>query len=464
MNLLGAIFLARLLSPAEFGIYAIIIFIRTFLVAFGDAGLGASLIRHASDPTENEYRAVFTCQQVVVLLIGTAFWFACPLLTRTYNLSASDVWVFRLVDLSLLCSSFQVIPSVRLEREVAFEKIAVIEICMSLTFNGISVFLAWKGLGDMSFAWGLFARSIVGMVLANFVKPWKIGWSLDWALLRDHLRFGVPYQGIAFISLLKDSIGPVFVTLLLGAAEMGYINWAMMIATYPVLMLAVLQRVYLPTFARMQEHPSQLKELIEKTILVTNLAVAPLAVTVFVLINPVAMLIFGEKWLIAVPLFRIFWFANFLVPTATPIMALLNALGRSRTTFAFAAGWMVGTWIVGVPLILVLGGIGYALANALVMLSAPFLFKTAQNTIRFRVMRVVFPAWVISLGMGTVLWLVNWIHPARSIPILICYITAGLLLFLCPVVKLYASDLGKVWKYLRDRNTSTFAIGTNHAF
>ena len=41
-RILGGIFLARLLTPAEFGIYAIVLYLQTFLTAFGDAGLAAS--------------------------------------------------------------------------------------------------------------------------------------------------------------------------------------------------------------------------------------------------------------------------------------------------------------------------------------------------------------------------------------------------------------------------------------
>src|SRR5579875_1921356 len=155
LNILGAIFLARLLTPAEFGIYAIIVFIRGFLTAFSDAGLAASLIRQPVEPDEEDYRAIFTFQQMMVLGVAVPFWLACPLVAHLYKLPVHDAWVFRLVDLSLLCSSFQVIPSTKLERDLAFHKIAVIEISMALVFNGVSVFLSYQGWGD-EFCLGAF--------------------------------------------------------------------------------------------------------------------------------------------------------------------------------------------------------------------------------------------------------------------------------------------------------------------
>jgi len=463
LNVLGAILLARLLSPSEFGLYAIIVFIRTFLLAFGDVGLGASLIRRPQEPEEDDYRSIFTAQQLLVLSIFILFWIASPLAARLYRLPAQEAWVFRLVDISLIFASFQVIPTIRLERSLAFYKIAIIEVTMALAFNGSAVLLAYLGWGAMSFAWALLLRSVVGAALANIICPWRIRWGMEWKRIREHLRFGIPYQGISFISLLKDSIGPMFIGLLLGAAEMGYVNWANMVAVYPLLILSVLQRLYLPAFARMQAHNDRLGEFVEKAVMATNAVVAPLAILTFVLIRPITLTVFGEKWLVALPLFRLFWLANIFVPTATPVMGLLNSLGRSRTTFCFAAGWMLGTWALGIPLILVLGGVGYALASLLVTLSAPVLFRLAQNQVQFSIVRVVLPAWLVSAAVGLLVWILQAVWPSRSLVTLVCYGTAGLLLCTLAMRKLYSAEIAKLWTYFKENQPSKVVTGAPHA-
>ena len=297
---------------------------------------------------------------------------------------------------------------------------------------------------------GLLARSVAGAAIINGVSPWGIGWRWDINRIRKHLSFGIPYQGIAFTSLLKDSITPVFVGLTLGTADVGYINWAGMVAAYPVLALMVLQRVYLPAFARMQAHPERLGEFVEKVILATNAVVAPLAVLTFVLIRPITLTVFGEKWLVALPLFMFFWLANIFVATATPVMGLLNALGHSRMTFGFAAGWMLGTWALGVPLILVLGGVGFALANLLVTLSAPALFRLAQKQVKFRIVRVILPGWLLAGAVGLAIYILQAIGQVRSLLTLGCYGVAGLLLFGLGMMKLYSTDIAKLLICLRE--------------
>jgi O-antigen/teichoic acid export membrane protein len=445
LNVLGAVFMARLLTPAQFGVYGIIVFVRSFLTAFGDAGLAASLIRQRREPEDDDYRVVFTFQQGLMTLVAVPFWFACPLIAHLYKLPVHDAWVFRLVDLSLICSSFQVIPSVRLERDLAFEKIAVVELTMAAVFNGVSVLLAYRGWQEMSFAWGLLLRSLAGAALANLVRPSRIGWSADWSRVREHFRFGLPYQGIAFTSLLKDSIGPTLIALFLSTAAMGYVNWANMVAVYPLLILTVLQRVYLPAFARLQENPAFLPRFVEKILRATNGLVAPLAIVTLVFIRPITSIAFGEKWLAALPLFYVFWMSNLFTATSTPLQSLLNALGCSGTTFLFAAIWTAGTWVIGAPLIILMGALGYPIATAAVNLTNVFLFRIAQSHVRFKIFPVVAPVWGLALGLGAAAAVAKPLLPLDTAWGLAGCIVGYVSMYTAICLVVYRSDVRQVW-------------------
>lgn len=442
---LGVILLARLLSPSEFGLFAVVTFFLSFLITFGDAGLGASLVRQADEPLEEDYRAIFTVQQVLVVSVVILFWLAAPWVANAYHLPRHDSWVFRLVALSLLCTSFQTIPSARLERHLSFDKLAMVEVATALVFYSTAVMLAWKGVGTLSFALALFARSLTGAILVNHVSPWRIGWRLDWERVRDHLRFGVPYQGIGFTSLLKESITPVFIGLLLGAGSVGYVNWAVMVAAYPVLSLMVMQRVYLPAFARLQLQRESLTQFVEQVLRATNGVVAPVAILTLVSIEPLTRYVFGQKWLVALPLFCLFWVANLFVPTATPLLALLNALGHSRTAFKFALIWMLGTWALGAPLILAFGTIGFAIANLCVMFTNLALYRVAQAHLSFRILPMIVPTWCVATLIGLATYFVMHFAPPTGLVGLGIYFASGLSACTLCLLGLYRSEVRKVW-------------------
>jgi O-antigen/teichoic acid export membrane protein len=445
LNALAGVVLARSLSPSEFGLYGIMAFVLTFLVAFGDVGLGASLIRDAEEPADEDYRAVFTAQQLLVVVVVVVAWLVSPQLARAYHLPPHQAILFRLVACSLFLTSFQVIPSVRLERHLAFQKLAAVEVTQAIVYSGVTISAAFAGLGPLSFALGLLSRSLAGAVIINWVSPWRIGWHWDLIRIRKHLRFGIPYQGIAFTSLLKDSITPVLVGFALGTSEVGYINWAQMVAAYPVAALMVLPRVYLPAFARLQLHREALSQFVEQVLRATNALVAPVAILTLVSIEPLTRHVFGQKWLVALPLYYLLWAANLFVPTATPLLALLNALGHSRTAFKFALIWMLGTWVVGGPLILMFGRIGYGIANLSIMFTNLLLYRAAQARLSFRILPSIIPVWCVASVIGFAAFLTIHFRPPRGVVGVGIYFVLGFGTYALCLLGLYRSEVQRVW-------------------
>jgi O-antigen/teichoic acid export membrane protein len=434
MAFAGGIMLARLLSPSEFGLYAIVTFLLTFLVAFGDVGFAASLVRQPEEPAEEDYRAIFTVQQILVLAVITLFWIGAPWVANLYHLPPHNRWVFRLLALSLFCTSFQVVPSARLERALLFEKLAMVEVAMSFVFYSTAVVLAWRGVGALSFAIAILARSFTGAILINCVSPWRLGWRWDWERARAHLKFGIFYQGIQLIALLTSSFTPFFIGLLLGTKSVGYINWAQMVSGYAVIGLMMLQRVYLPALSRF----------VEQVIRAANTVAAPVAVLTLVLIEPLTRFVFGPKWLPAVPLFYLLWSTNIFVPTATPLFALLNAFGHSRTAFKFALAVMLGTWVLGIPLTLQLGIIGFGIAAVLVNISNLILYRIVHSYLSFRILRMVIPAWAIAIAAGIPVYLLLRIRPPAALPELVAYGALGLGLFALVILIHNRADIGKM--------------------
>jgi O-antigen/teichoic acid export membrane protein len=247
------------------------------------------------------------------------------------------------------------------------------------------------------------------------------------------------------MSLLKDSITPVFIGLLLGAGSVGYVNWAQMVAAYPVLCLMVMQRVYLPAFARLQLHRESLTRFVEQVLRATNALVAPVAILTLVSIEPLTRYVFGQKWLPAVPLFCLLWAANLFVPTVTPLFALLNALGHSRTALKFALIWMLGTWVLGAPLVLAFGMIGFAIANLCVQFTNLILCRVVQTHLNFRILPMILPAWCVATVIGFATYFVMHFYLPTGLVGLATYFALGLSAYALCLLGLYRSELPKVW-------------------
>jgi O-antigen/teichoic acid export membrane protein len=448
LGAVGGIILARLLSPAEFGAYAINTFFFTLLLAVGDLGLGASLIRQVDEPGKEDLHRVFAARQSMDLISLSVFWCLAPWLALAYGLAADGIWSFRLLGVALLVTSFQVVPVVKLERQLAFGRLAFVEITQVLVYTSAVIIMVWRGTGVLSFGLAWLAYSCVGAGLSTLVCSWPMGWKLDLHWASKRLGFSLPFQGISLANLARDSINPILVGLVLGTAQVGYINWAQMVALFVVLGLGVLQRVYMPSFARLQNSANELAVLVEHAIRMTNVLVAPVAVLSLVLIDPITRIVFGEKWLTALPLFYVLWLVNLFAPTTVVLISLLNALGRSRRAFAFTLLMVLGTWLLGAPLILSIGALGYAVATVSVQLATWWLVKSARECVPFRIVPLAAPVWLWAGIVGSAVFLLHWLMPINSLIQLLVYAGLGVFVYFAGLYKCYAAQISVLWRQL----------------
>ncbi len=447
LNLAGYAILARLLGPAEIGVLGIAAFVVAFLGTCGGAGLQASLIRLPDEPTADDYRAVFTLQEVIMTAVAVGAFVAAPSLAALYGRPPEEAWLFRLVGVTLLVTSFQAVPAAMLERRLDFGTVALVEVSQALAYNVVAVALVWVGWGTASFGWALLARAVTGAVLASLASPWSARLAWDWPRARAFLRVGLPLQGSLLVNQLKDSITPIFIGIAAGAAAVGYVQWAQTLATAPLWASMVLSRVYLPTFARVQRDGPTLARFVEGAVRATHALVAPCAALVLALIDPITRLVFGEQWLPAIPIFRILWIGNLILPTTAAVLAFLAALGDTRTNLRFALVWLVVTWLLGVPLVLAAEGIGYALANAGVLATHLMLFRVARARLRFALLPALAPTWLWAATVGAVVHVAARVRPCGSLVELGVYLLAGGALYVLGLALMAPRELRQVWAW-----------------
>ena len=216
----------------------------------------------------------------------------------------------------------------------------------------------------------------------------------------------MPYQGVSAISVVKDSISPLLIGVVAGAAGVGYAEWAQRFAAYALIALFIVQRLLLTWFARLQRDRSRLDAAVRGSLTAAYAVVAPVALVSLLFARPITELVFGVKWEPGLTVFWWLWVANLFVPAAVVAMAGLNALGYARVTFGFSVLWMSLTWLLGLPLITWLGIAGYGVANAIVQLSNFWFFACARRRFAFPWLRTAALPWGASLLAGAPAWLV----------------------------------------------------------
>lgn len=395
-------FLGAFLSINEWGVFAIVSAVINFLVYFSDVGLAASLIQSRGKITDDDLKTTFTVQQILVLSLISIVLIFSTRIQSFYGLSNEGLFLLYALALSFFLSSIKTIPSVLLERELRFEKLAIVSIVENLIYNVLLVICAWKGLGIMSFTIAVVARAVAGFVLLYSISPWipRLGISLK--SLKHLLKFGVPYQINTFLAVLKDDGLAIVLGKILGLSGMGILVWAQKWAQLPLrLFMDQVTKVTFPAFARMQDEPEHLAKSVTRSLFFVAFFVFPCVVG-FVVLAPIIIHVIPryEKWQPALIPLALVSVNTLFAGVTTPLTNLLNAIGKIRKTFGLMVMWTVLTWVF-VPYLAQRYGVdGAALGYALVGSSSIFAILLTKRYVNFSLVQSILRPAAASIIMG----------------------------------------------------------------
>jgi PST family polysaccharide transporter len=360
----STILLTIFLSPSVFGIFYIVSAVISFLSYFSDIGLAAALIQKKEALTDEDLATTFTIQQILVLTLTCILLGIAPIIGSFYGLDTSGVWLLRALAISFFLSSLKTIPSVLLERKLGFEKLVIPQIIETVSFYGIALLLAIKGWGLASFTYAVLVRAFLGLIAIYSIQPWKVRLSLSRATAKRLLTFGLPFQANSVLALLKDDLMTLFLGKILPFAQVGYIGWAKKWAEVPLrLIMDSVIRVTFPTFARLQHSKELLGHAIEKAMFGLALCIFPISVGLLFFVQPLVSLYPRySKWEPALFSFTLFVGSSLFASFSTPLVNVLNAIGKVKVTLSLMVFWTVATWVLTVTFIRIFGFNGVALA------------------------------------------------------------------------------------------------------
>lgn len=392
------------LSPQIFGVFYVVSAIINFLGYFADIGLAAALIQKKEDLTREDLVTTFTIQQ---LLVGTSVIIALicsPVVADFYRLDVSGLWLLRALIVSFFLSSLKTIPSILLERALAFNKLIIPQILETLGFYGVAVSLAWRGYGITSFTWAVLTRAVIGLIAMYIVSPWRISVNISRDVAKRLLKFGIPFQLNGFIALAKDDLLTVFLGKVLPFAELGYIGWAKKWAEVPLrLIMDSVIRVTFPAFSRLQESKAHLRAAIEKTLFGLSATIFPISVGLIFFVQPlVAVIPKYEKWEPAITAFYLFTVTAMFAGLTTPLTNALNAIGRIKVTLALMIMWTILTWTLTMIGIRLMGFNGVPTAFLAVSTTIVIVVALVKREVTFSFMKNIMGSLVAGTIQG--LW------------------------------------------------------------
>ena len=328
IGLVITLLLARLLTPADFGLVAMMAVFLAIGMSLMDSGFKQALIRKET-ADQVDCNTAFFANLALGLISYMLLFLAAPIIAQFYN-EPRLVWLVRAASVAILINAFKVVQSAMLSRDLNFKAQLQASIPAGLISGGIAVVLASVGYG----VWALVAQMLVAAFL-NMVLLWKLqGWRPTLAVSRESLgsMYGFGYK--LFLSGVLDTIFRnlyvVIIARIFTASIAGYYFFAEKIQEMVISQLVgSIQSVTYPALATMQHDNERLKAGYRKVVKVTTFLLFPAMALLAALAGPLFSVLLPDKWQPAVPYLQLMCIAGMLYPLHAINLNVLNVKGRS---------------------------------------------------------------------------------------------------------------------------------------
>lgn len=407
IQFLANIVLARMLTPKDFGLLAIIAIFVQISQTFIDSGFGNALIQK-KDRSQTDYSTVFFFNLALSFGFYVILFFCAPLIADFFD-NEKLTSLTRVVGLNLIIGALVSVHKTRLTVQLRFKIQAVISLISSCVSAIVAIWMAYRGYG----VWSLVALTItsisVQMVLIYILIKWRPSLEFSKTAFRSLFSYSSKLLGASLIHLLYRNIYPIIIGKRFSPVELGYFNRADTFAMYPPYMIgSVISRVAFPIFSRIQDDNARLRNAYSKYIVFASLIIFPILIGLLVLAEPLTLLILKEKWLPMVPMLQILcidWMTDHL---CTINLNVLYVKGRSDLAFKLEIikkSLALGIFFVS----LYWGIIGVCWGRVVYSCCAVYLnsFYTKQliGISLFQQLKDIFAPLLYAVCMGAVVWL-----------------------------------------------------------
>lgn len=303
LQLASTVVLARLLTPADFGLFAMVVALTGFAVLVADFGLSSAAVQ-ASELSRQQKTNLFWINSVVGAVLFGTFWLLAEPIASFYS-EPELTAIVRVLAFNFIVLGATAQFTANLTRELQFGRLIVADLSSQAIGFGSALTVALIGGGY----WALVAQHLVSGAVLLLVSGAAVRWFPGLprrAPMRNLLRFASHSLGVQALAYVSANIDSVVLGRVAGATQLGFYDRAYQLFKVPIQQIAgPLTRVALPILSRQQSD----RALMSRYVVVAQAGIAYLLGAVFslgaALATPVVLIVLGSQWLQSAGLFAI---------------------------------------------------------------------------------------------------------------------------------------------------------------
>ncbi|QUF64924.1 teichuronic acid biosynthesis protein TuaB [Bacillus atrophaeus] len=334
--------LGNMMTLTEFGLVGMITTVAVFAQIVLDMGFGAALIQR-DDATKRQMSTLYWLNIMTGLLLFVILYLCSPVIAGFYQ-REELTFLIRILAIMFVIAPVGQQYQYMLQKHLQFNTLSKIEIVSNVAAFGylvISVFMM-----DAILAYVIsqvILQSCKGILFwAVYRKKWRPSFVFDLRGMGDFFSFGAFQLSSRLVNRLGSNIDMILIGRFIGAEALGIYNLAYQIVTMPVLKInPIITRVAFPVFAKNKHENSVIREGFLNMTKMLALVSFPLLIGLVSVSDAFIATVFGDKWLVAVPVLNVLAIVGVLRVLMNPNGSVLLAKGRADLTFYWDFGVML---------------------------------------------------------------------------------------------------------------------------
>lgn len=322
------IILARILSPAEFGLIGIITVFTAVFNSIVDCGFSSALIRK-TNATSVDYNTIFYFNLLFSFFLAAALFFCSPIIADFFT-NDELTPLLKAMSSIIIINGFAIIQRTILTKNVNFRTQAKISLISASTSGIIGITMAVSGGGVWSLAAQLISKQLLNTILLWVFNKWRPKKEFSFQSFKELFNFGWKLLASGIIDTIWNEIYTVVIGKFYTPATLGQYSKAVQFKNLcSNNLLSVVQRVYYPIFSSIKDERERLISVSSRMLKITMYISVVLMLGLSAASQNVILVLIGEKWLEAAKYLQIICFYGMLFPLQSINLDLLKVVGRS---------------------------------------------------------------------------------------------------------------------------------------
>ena len=327
--------LARLLTPADFGLVAMILVGLDLLINFRDAGLTVVTVQRV-EINHAQVSALFwinvavgvTLMLIMIALAPTFAWFYKEPELQTVALVIAAVFLF---------DGLAVQHRALLQRQMRFSATAAIQLVSQTVGKAVAIIMALFGLGYWALVAMPISTSVCRLLMVWPLSGWFPGLPKRAKGIRSMISFGMNFTGAQLVSFVSAQLDNLLIGRFCGAISLGLYSKAYNLISMPRRLINwPMESVLIPSLSVLQESPEHYRRFLRRAIEKIVFFGQPIAALLLVAADEIILTLLGDQWREAIPIFRWLGIWGYLLVTQSGYTWILISLAQTNRLLKWA--------------------------------------------------------------------------------------------------------------------------------